>query len=198
LTIATYLTFVRLIISPIFLVLYIWHDFFSISSATVPYFLIALLLLSELTDAFDGYLARKLNQVSDFGKILDPMADSISRIAFFLSFTQPPINLPIFFVFIFYGRDAIISMLRTLCALNGFALAAQQSGKFKAFLQFIATFSILILMWAYELKVISIDTLQQTSISLVSLVAIFVLYSAFDYLYTNRVFMFRIIQKKNS
>ncbi len=73
-SIANYLTFIRIFISPIFLVVYLEHDALGITSFMLPYILLFLLGVSELSDAFDGYVARKYNQVTDLGKILDPMA----------------------------------------------------------------------------------------------------------------------------
>ena len=130
-SIANYLTFIRIFISPIFLLVYIAHDGMGISSILLPYVLMFLLGVSELSDAFDGYLARKYNQVTDLGKILDPMADSISRISVFLTFTLDPVQLPMLLIFVFIYRDSVISTLRTICALKGFALAAAQAVKSK-------------------------------------------------------------------
>ena len=103
-TVANCLTFFRIFISPIFLYVYLQHDALGINTKTLPYILLFLLGVSELSDAFDGLLARKYNQVTDLGKILDPMADSISRISVFLTFTQPPVNVPLVCVFIFLYR----------------------------------------------------------------------------------------------
>ena len=100
------------------------HASFGINELLLPYVLLFLLGVFELSDAFDGYIARKYNQVSDFGKIFDPMADSIARISVLLTFTQPPVNLPLPLIFVFLYRDSVISTLRTICALKGFALAA--------------------------------------------------------------------------
>ena len=119
-TVANSLTIFRIFISPVFLLLYLQHDALGITAKGLPYAL--LLGISELSDAFDGLLARKYNQVTDLGKILDPMADSISRISVFLTFTQPPVNVPLVCVFLFLYRDSVISTLRTICALRGFAL----------------------------------------------------------------------------
>jgi CDP-diacylglycerol--glycerol-3-phosphate 3-phosphatidyltransferase len=69
---------------------YLEYETFDISLVTLPYILLFLLGISELSDACDGYFARKYNQVTDLGKILDPMADSIYRISVFLTFTLPP------------------------------------------------------------------------------------------------------------
>jgi len=130
--IAHYFTFFRIFVSPIFLLVYIAHEQLGISSTLLPYVLIFLLGMSEFSDAFDGYIARKTNQVTDLGKILDPMADSIYRISVFLTFTLDPIRVPMILIFVFIYRDSVISTLRTICALRGYTLAARISGKIKA------------------------------------------------------------------
>ena len=78
-----------------------------ISDIVLPYMLIFLLAVSELSDAFDGYLARRYNQVTDFGKILDPMADSIARLSYFLTFTAEPVKIPLALIFIFLYRTLL-------------------------------------------------------------------------------------------
>lgn len=195
-----YITFIRLFISPIFLLLYLEYEAFKISFNLLPYLLILLMAVSELSDAFDGYLARKTNQVTDLGKILDPMADSISRISVFLTFTQGPVGLPLALVFIFIYRDSVISTLRTICALRGFALAARKSGKIKAVLQGMAAFFILLMMIPYSLHQISAQTLHELSIWVVSLVAAYTLYSGVDYIFANREHVKKLLvsTKRNS
>lgn len=181
-----FLTIGRIFISPIFLILYLKYETLGISLQALPFFLIVLLLISELSDFFDGFLARKFNLVTDLGKILDPMADSIARLTVLLTFTQGVIQLPILLVFLFLYRDAMISTLRTLCALNGFALAARKTGKIKTVMQAVAVFAILILMIPYSWGTMSLHTLQQTSLIIISLTAVYTLYSGIEYIYVNR------------
>lgn len=194
--IANYLTFIRIFISPIFLLVYICHDALGINSLMLPYVLLFLFGVSELSDAFDGYLARKYNQVTDFGKILDPMADSIARISAFLTFTQPPVNLPIPLIFIFMYRDSVVSTLRTICALKGFALAARMSGKIKAVIQAIAAAIILILMIPHSMGDLSTATLQSVSTWVVAIAAIYTLFSGVDYIYANRYYIAKLLTIK--
>ena len=113
-SLANYLTFFRLFISPCFMLIYLEYEFFGLPFRFLPYILIILLAISELSDTFDGYVARRLNQVSDLGKILDPMADSVSRIAVFLSFTQPPVSLPLIIVFIFIFTSFIVNIINNI------------------------------------------------------------------------------------
>ncbi len=187
--IANFLTLLRIIISPIFLVIYLWYPSFGISLVWLPYALIILLGISELTDAFDGFFARKFNQVSDLGKIMDPMADSIARISVFLTFTQGIVRIPLLLVFVFIYRDSIISTLRTVCALKGFALAARPSGKIKAIIQAIASFLVLFLMIPRTLGYLSNKDFRMISIYIVSCAAIYTLYSSVDYIYANRKYI---------
>lgn len=175
--------------------LYLEHDLLGISFVALPYVLLFLLGVSELSDAFDGYFARKYNQVTDLGKILDPMADSIYRISVFLSFTQPPINLPLLLVFVFLYRDSVISTLRTICALRGLALAARATGKIKAIMQAGSLFIILILMIPYSLGAISIQVVRGVGIAFVTMAAIYALYSGIDYIYANRDYVARLLTK---
>jgi CDP-diacylglycerol--glycerol-3-phosphate 3-phosphatidyltransferase len=178
--------------SPLFLFVYTQYGSWEIAPIGLPYLLMALCGLSELSDAFDGYFARKYNQVTDFGKILDPMADSMARISIFLTFTLEPVRLPIFLIFIFLYRDSVISTLRTICALKGFALAARRSGKIKAVLQAAATFFVLILMIPHAMGTLSGDNLTYYSSCAVGIAAIYTLYSGLEYIYANWSYIRRI------
>ncbi len=177
--------------------LYIEHDLLGISFAVLPYLLLFLFGVSELSDAFDGYVARRYNQVTDLGKILDPMADSIYRISIFLTFTRPPVNIPLLIVFIFLYRDSVISTLRTVCALRGFALAARASGKTKAVIQALAAFIVLILLIPYSMGFLSEMWLRTISITAVSIAALYALYSGVEYLYANREYIIRLLVKQS-
>lgn len=197
-SIANYLTFIRLFISPIFLLIYLEYEALNINLITLPYVLFFLLGVSELSDACDGYFARKYNEVTDFGKILDPMADSIYRTSVFLTFTLPPVRLPMILIFIFLYRDSVISTLRTICALRGFALAARPSGKVKAVIQAIAAFIIIILLIPYSLNQISENALHLISTIIVALAGIYSLYSGVDYLYANRQYVVKLLSDKKT
>ncbi len=192
-SIANYLTLLRLVITPIFLIIYTEAETFGIGPIALPYVLLALLTLSELSDACDGYIARKYNQVTDLGKILDPMADSIARITIFLTFTQPPVNLPITLVFIFLYRDSVVSTLRTICALKGFALAARTSGKIKAVMQAAAAFIILFLMILHAEGQLPIATLQRISAWIVAIAGVYTFFSGVDYIYANRRYIAKLL-----
>ena len=197
-SIANYLTFFRIFISPIFLLVYIAHTKIGISDVVLPYVLLFLLGVSELSDAFDGYLARKFNQVTDLGKILDPMADSIYRISVFLTFTLEPIKVPMLLIFVFLYRDSVISTLRTICALKGFALAARTSGKIKAVIQAIAAFAIIILMIPHSLGIMETKTLHIASSWIVAAAAFYAFFSGIDYIWANKNYVLKLLTLPSS
>lgn len=190
---ATSLTIARIFVGPVFLSLYLYHDQLGISELTLPYSLLLLMIVSELSDAFDGYVARKYNHVTDLGKLLDPMADSIARISIFLTFTLPPVSLPMILIFIFLYRDSMVGTLRTICALRGHALAARPSGKLKAVIQATCAFAILIMMIPHSLGMISTETLQSVSFWLVLTTGIYSVLSGLEYIFANRKFIDSII-----
>jgi CDP-diacylglycerol--glycerol-3-phosphate 3-phosphatidyltransferase len=200
LAITNALTLIRIFISPIFLVVYLEYDALGISYRAFPYVLLFLLFSLELSDALDGYLARKWDQVTDLGKVLDPMADSISQISIFLTFSQPPISLPLFIVFIFIYRDSIISTLRTVCALRGMALAARSSGKCKSIIQGIAALSITACLIPYTVGTLSMVTLQRVALYITLVAAAFSLYAGIEYLCANFSFVKKALirRKKRS
>lgn len=183
------LTLSRILLGPIFLVVYLYYQQLGISLLWLPYLLIFLAGVSELSDMFDGAMARKHNKVTDLGKLLDPMADSIFRLSVLLAFTQGIIQIPLLLVCIFFYRDTIISTLRTLCALRGFALAARLSGKIKAVIQATVIFFILILMIPYSLGCLDVQLLRAVSFYGVLIAAIYTLYSGTEYVLANRKYI---------
>jgi CDP-diacylglycerol--glycerol-3-phosphate 3-phosphatidyltransferase len=171
--------------SPLFPIVYLCRDQLGVSLVALPYLMLALLIISEFSDLFDGFFARRRNQVTDLGKVLDPMADSITRISLFLTFTQGFVQLPLLLVLVFLYRDFFISTLRTLCALRGVALAARASGKIKAVLQAVVAFLIVLLMIPYSLNYLPLLLFQQISLFAVTIAAIYTVISAGDYFYSN-------------
>lgn len=138
---ATFLTLSRVLVAPVFA--YFFITGFKQDGTTAWIWMCTLLAcLIELSDMFDGQVARQRNQVTDFGKVFDPVADSLSRQTIFISFMVSGI-IPLWMYLIFFYRDAFLQLLRIVCASGGFVLAARPSGKAKAVLQGIGTFGVL-------------------------------------------------------
>jgi phosphatidylglycerophosphate synthase len=106
---------------------------------------IILIAYSELTDMLDGYIARRDNIITDIGKLLDPLSDSISRFLYFFAFGYMGL-FPIWFVLALFLRDIIVAYIRTYVSFSGIAMGARYSGKLKAVVQFIGQYLILFIL----------------------------------------------------
>ena len=195
-TLPLLLTLTRLWIGPLFLWIYSCYEGLGIPFVLLPYILLGLLLFSELSDVCDGYFARKYKQVTDLGKVLAPMVDSIYRISVFFAFTLPPIDLPIFWVFGILYRDWFVNLLRTICALRGYALSARTSGKLKAIIQAGAAFLTVTLMMLSSQGYLSLGKLQSLSTFILSIASIYSMCSGLDYLYANRIYLISSFAQK--
>lgn len=96
------------------------------------------MLLGEFTDFLDGFVARRTNQVTDIGKIFDPMCDSLFHMTIWITFLAKG-WVPIYLVLLFLFRDSVVSTMRIHLAksANGknVDLGARKSGKVKAVFQ---------------------------------------------------------------
>jgi len=121
---ANKLTMLRLILIPIFLaVLYIGFP-------GSLYVAMAIFVIAGLTDIADGYIARKRNLVTDFGKLMDPLADKILVLSAMLWFLEQG-TMPAWAVLIVVVREFTVTALRLIAVDNGRVIAAAISGKIK-------------------------------------------------------------------
>ena len=91
---------------------------------------LAIFIIASLTDFMDGQIARKFNQVSDFGKFLDPLADKLLTIAAMVMYCEWGI-FPAWALMIVLTREFAVSGLRMVAGPKGKVIAAGKSGKFK-------------------------------------------------------------------
>lgn len=178
---ANFLTLSRVFLAPVVLLLYLFPSFFFLEGSAWPAALFFFLVLLELSDLTDGWVARLTNSVSDFGKIVDPMADTLVHLSLFFAFSQPPISLPPLLIVPFFYREILVGALRTLAALKGHAVAARSTGKIKTFLQTLLSFGIVGGMYAWQEGWIHLESLQQVSSIACLFVAIYTLYTGWDY-----------------
>jgi CDP-diacylglycerol--glycerol-3-phosphate 3-phosphatidyltransferase len=122
------------------------------------------------------------------------MADAIVHLSVFFTFTKGMVSLPLILVFFLLYRELIISALRTLCALRGYALAARKSGKIKAFMQGFCAFFIVFLMIFYNHNFISLRFLQRVSFFLILVAVIYSSATLVDYFYANRKYIKKLLE----
>src|SRR5580658_8887890 len=121
--------------------------FLLVMFTNVPHFeTIALLLFSaaSLTDYFDGKIARRDNLITNFGILMDPLADKILVCSAFIAFVGRG-WLPAWMVVIVVARELAITGLRLLAASKNLVLAAERFGKHKTISQIVAIISVLVL-----------------------------------------------------
>lgn len=96
-----------------------------------------LFLIASLTDFLDGYLARKLGLVTDFGKLMDPLADKILTGAVFIILTAQGV-VPAWATILIITREFLVTGLRLVAAAKGAVMAADNLGKWKTTAQIVA------------------------------------------------------------
>lgn len=126
------LTCLRMIMIPFF-VLFMLTDFAGASSKWIA---LALFVIASFTDFLDGYLARRDNLVTNFGKFMDPLADKLLVCSALICFVQTG-QLAAWIVIIIISREFIISGFRLIASDNGIVIAASYWGKFKTVSQMI-------------------------------------------------------------
>jgi CDP-diacylglycerol--glycerol-3-phosphate 3-phosphatidyltransferase len=137
-TLATKFTFLRVLLAPVFFIVYflpVWFPaVFSQPWAHGPAWTVPVLWLififAEITDMLDGMAARKRNEVSDFGKLFDPFADTLMQINCFLCFVIDGIFPAVLFLLVLY-REFSILFIRNLMLKKGVAMGARLGGKIK-------------------------------------------------------------------
>lgn len=126
-TLASKITLVRVVFIPVYMVfMYLSGG----QSNLWMWLALALFILLSLTDFVDGYIARKYNQISDFGKFMDPLADKLLTLAAMCLFCQWG-SFPAWALMIVLAREFAVSGLRMVAGPKGKVIAAGWSGKIK-------------------------------------------------------------------
>lgn len=124
------LTILRVLMIPFF-VLFMLLD---ITGAADKWIAVALFIAASITDFLDGYIARKYDLVSNFGKFMDPLADKLLVSAAMICLVEMG-RLPAWVVIVIISREFIISGFRLIASDNGVVIAASYWGKFKTVFQ---------------------------------------------------------------
>lgn len=189
------LTLARCVMTIIFVVL--------MSMGQVVCSLVAYLIFiaAAITDYYDGKIARERNLVTNFGKLVDPVADKLLMIsAFIMLMEMPELFVPGWAVIIILAREFLVTGARSVAAAEGQVLAANQWGKTKTVLQMSYVFTFLFLAIVLQALgqtdlLTSVDaaivdtivyTIRLASLVGIILVALFTIYSGVQFGYANR------------
>ena len=156
---------------------------FFIAAYMLGYYPVALVLfcIASATDALDGSIARKRGLVTNFGKIMDPLADKVLVYSALCLFIESDL-IKAWMLIIILAREFIVAGMRTVAASEGRVLAAGMSGKIKTVLQMVA-----VIMYLFGLSVPAISDKVILAANVVFWAAlIMTIYSGTEYVWKNR------------
>jgi CDP-diacylglycerol--glycerol-3-phosphate 3-phosphatidyltransferase len=146
----TYITLTRIFSIPV-LIWILSSNRFSSANGERELLACFVFIAASITDAIDGYLARRRAQVTTMGMLLDPVADKLLIAAAFVTLVQfNPAVVPAWMAVIIIGREFLVSGLRSIAASEGFAIQASDLAKLKTFVQIVSVVAAIIdHHWAY-------------------------------------------------
>ena len=163
------LTMIRVAMIPLFLLF-----FYAPFAAGRPISLVVFIAAS-LTDTADGYIARKYDMITDFGKFMDPLADKLLVCSALIALSDTG-EIPAVAVIVIIAREFIISGFRLVASDNGIVIAASIWGKIKTIVQMVMIIVILL----------NVDSWRTFEIILIAAAVILTILSLVDYIYKNR------------
>lgn len=184
--IANWITLSRVVIAPVFAYAF-YHGVQVDYSRGWLWASVILLGLIELSDFLDGRVARHRKEVTDFGKVFDPLADSLSRLTIFVSFLAARV-IPLWMFLIFLYRDVFIQGLRYMCLHRGVVVSARWSGKLKAGFQAVGSLGVVgvAVLQAYGVLREPASVYRHPGFYVMLLPAAFTAFSAVEYWLGNR------------
>ena len=191
------LTIFRVILTPLFIYL-----LFS-SSTYSNFYALIIFILASVTDAFDGYYARKYNIETEFGNFLDPLADKILVSSAFISFYFLDL-IELWMVVVILSRDFFITCLRIVMKKNGQSLKTSRIAKSKTAVQLILIIFILIFLALEKMEASMFSLLGNIILEYnivykaTFIVSIFTFYTGFRYFQNNYDIIKKIVVNENS
>jgi CDP-diacylglycerol---glycerol-3-phosphate 3-phosphatidyltransferase len=170
---ANKLTIFRMILVPVFMI-FLFSD---INNA--QYIAAAIFILASITDALDGHIARSRNQITNFGKFMDPLADKILVSSALISMIELG-KIQAWVVVVIIAREFAITGLRVIAASEGITIAANKLGKIKTVTQLIAIITLLFNNYPFRLINFPFDQIM------IYVAVFFTILSGIDYIYKNR------------
>lgn len=169
------LTLLRMLLVPVFIAscsFQAWLPWWNILAAVI-------FVIASLTDMADGYIARSRGLVTNFGKLMDPIADKLLYCAAFVMLTWLHRLSPILCV-VFIGREFVVSGFRLVTASSGSVIAASKLGKAKTVLQAVAIVAMLLDNPIFSAWGVPFDQIVTW------LATVLAIWSAIDYIWKNR------------
>ena len=192
------LTVLRIILTPVFVYLFLTDD------PVLKQISLGVFILAAITDWYDGWLARKFNYITAWGKFLDPLADKILTSAAFFAFVFLGI-LPLWMVIVIVSRDFLVTFLRMYADMKKQSFATSRLAKWKTFIQMfflyylLAAYILQTVPWIYEGNETLFDILTNSVLIYWTMFAttMLTIYSGIQYIYRNRKLIFTLVSFEN-
>ena len=185
------LTLARLVLTAIFVAVV------SIHSLPERYSIgLVLFILAAITDFLDGYIARKHNLITNFGKLMDPLADKVLMCSAFVILTRDDL-IPAWIVIAMLAREFLVTGLRLLATSQGAVLAADSLGKLKTVLQIVTIIYLLMFIasketmfaWSTFLFEWKWTSPAIAGVAIIGVTAFVTIYSGMSYMVKNRALL---------
>lgn len=181
------LTVLRIVLTPIFLILFLSGDTTMIQMSA------GVFIIAAITDWYDGWLARKFNYITEWGKFLDPLADKILTSTAFIAFVLIDI-LELWMVVLIIIRDILITGLRLYADYKKVSFSTSYTAKWKTFSQMLFLYYLLLIYtlktvdWIYHGREAFFDCLLNPLLIYYTMlvITIFTVVTGITYIYSNR------------
>jgi len=192
------LTILRIILTPIFLILFLTGEPVLIQIAYLVFFIAA------ITDWYDGWLARKFNYITEWGKFMDPLADKILTATAFIAFVIIGM-LQLWMVLLIIIRDFIITLLRVYADYRKVSFMTSRTAQIKTFIQMIFLYYILTIHTLKTFEILHINynylfeiLLNANAIYFAMLfITLFTVITGITYIFSNRLLIRKLIKGEN-
>jgi CDP-diacylglycerol--glycerol-3-phosphate 3-phosphatidyltransferase len=192
------LTVLRIILTPVFLFLFLTGDPLMIQISLVVF------IIAAITDWYDGWLARKFNYITEWGKFLDPLADKILTSTAFLGFVIVGV-LHLWMVILIIIRDLLITGLRSYAEYRKVSFTTSYTAKWKTFLQMLFLYYLLLIYTARTImpiyngneKLFSIFFDPKIIFWSMLFITLFTVYTGITYIISNRLLIKKLFASEN-
>ncbi|MFC7679631.1 CDP-diacylglycerol--glycerol-3-phosphate 3-phosphatidyltransferase [Paenibacillus sp. GCM10028914] len=184
---ANKITVARILLIPFFILLFIRYPVWLTDSVPLFHFInhsgvylaAILFLIASATDKLDGYIARKYNQITNLGKLLDPLADKLLISAALIMMVQQNM-IATWIAVVIIGREFVITALRMAAAAQKVALSADRYGKWKMVLQVVGITAVMLNNYP-----VSMFTDFRVDVLIMMLAVVMTIYSGLNYIVKN-------------
>ena len=192
------LTILRIILTPVFLVLFLTGEPLLIQISYLVF------IIAAITDWYDGWLARKFNYITEWGKFMDPLADKILTSTAFMAFVIVGI-LPLWMVLLIIIRDLVITLIRVYADYRKVSFTTTRTAQIKTFMQMIFLYYLLLIYTLKTFEGLQIAYKDLFSILLdplgiyisMLLITLFTVITGITYIFSNRFLIKKLLKGEN-